>query len=436
MSSKVKARPKNFGEILTTAKELLRYMAESDEKSWHEKYEAMWTKKLDELANLVFASDYLAEYLSFRDLQDVFFNIVLSTGKDVKAITNEDLEAFLDKLLTNPETYEFYFPAIDLFNFPEDYALGVCVLHSFPQLPHDAQKYISSTWKFDYDKDKATYYVRSMEEYEVAKRKETYFCLEVYALGFFCAIEKATKLANQAVKILKCFYLLHDFLPNLGKCYYTRSRGGQGGQTPYPRPQRLGGYSHQILPEIEKYLQVVNEFAKKGGNDDIGRRCLSALEIYGMIERETPVELKFLLSVIATEGLLLDKDDKDFLGWKMREKVAVLLGDTPVWMQTYLKKVELTSQDYDSNRLAARVDLARKVGRMYDKRSRFAHQDEETRVEEDDFHFASMVFRFALQKIVSLYSDKGIRRVRKESPVDLQSLDGLLESLKYSVPLG
>ena len=155
-----------------------------------------------------------------------------------------------------------------------------------------------------------------------------------------------------------------------------------------------------------------------------------------MIERETPVELKFLLSVIATEGLLLDKDDKDFLGWKLREKVAVLLGDTPGWMRTFLNRDELTSQDFDANRVAARADLAQKVGRMYDKRSRFAHQDEETTVVEDDFRFASMVFRFALQRIVVLYSDKGIRRVRKEAPVDTQSIDGFIESLKYSVPLG
>jgi hypothetical protein len=104
-------------------------------------------------------------------------------------------------------------------------------------------------------------------------------------------------------------------------------------------------------------------------------------------------------------------------------------------MRIYLKKREPTAQEHEANRVAARIALAREVGKMYDKRSRFAHQDEETRVDEDDFRFASMVSRFALQRVVSLYSDKGIRRVRKEAPVDLQSLDGLIESLKYSVPL-
>lgn len=153
MTTKINARPKNFGEILTAAKELLRYMAESDEKSWHEKYEAMWYEKLNEVAELVFANAYLAEYLSFRDIQDRFFYIASSARKSVKEITHADLESFLDNLLTSPETYQFYFPAIDLFGFPENYAIGVCVLHSYPQLPADAKAYISSTWESDYDDD-------------------------------------------------------------------------------------------------------------------------------------------------------------------------------------------------------------------------------------------------------------------------------------------
>ena len=42
----------------------------------------------------------------------------------------------------------------------------------------------------------------------------------------------------------------------------------------------------------------------------------------GMIAAETLLEPKFLLSVTATECLLLGKDYRDLLGWEIREKVA------------------------------------------------------------------------------------------------------------------
>ena len=248
LGSEVNTRPKNFAQMLAVAKELLRCMVESDEKSWRGEYEAIWSAKLSELADLVFKNEYLADYLSFEDLREVFFQIVLYTGKHVKDITNEDLESLLDKLLTNPETYHFFFPAIDLFNFPKEYALGVCVLGSFLELPENAQTYISSTWEFEYDDDKTAYRVRSVEEYKEAKKKETYFCLQVIALGFYRAVDKATKLANQALKILKCFYMLEDFLPpNLGRCYYLGSRGGQGGQRPIPSPTETRRVQSQDL---------------------------------------------------------------------------------------------------------------------------------------------------------------------------------------------
>ncbi len=74
---------------------------------------------------------------------------------------------------------------------------------------------------------------------------------------------------------------------------------------------------------------------------------------------------------------------------------------------------------------------------MYNKRSRFAHADKEgEKVTESDFRFASMVFRFSLHRVLSLYEKKGIRRITKEATLDEESLDYFIESLKYSAPLG
>jgi hypothetical protein len=431
--SQTDGRPRNFDQIFTAAKQIITYFRESDEKTWLEKYEALWFQKLKELASLVFSNKQLQDYLSYDDLSDRLYHIVFYLSKDIKDITDEDLEKYLEKLLGAPESYEFFFPAMELFGFPEGYRLGLCELHSFPQLPPQAQTRISSDWKYRYDDEKAAYSASSIEDYEKQKKQETYFCLKVEASGFNKAIEMATERANQALKILKCFYLLEP-APRLRACHYLR---GSGSGAVREERFKWGWYRHRIVSEIEEYVQTVNDFIQKRTDDEIARRCLSAIETYGMIESETPLELKFLLLVMATEGLLLGRDDKDFLGWKLREKVAILLGDTPGWFREFLQKEVPTQEECNESRVAARADLAKKVGEMYDKRSALVHRDDEAKkLAEEDVHFASMVMRFSLQKILRLYAQKGIRRVSKVSTVDPQSVDGFIESAKYSVPMG
>ena len=325
---------------------------------------------------------------------------------------------------------------MELFNFPDGYILGLCELHSFTQLSQQIQTQISSEWKYRYESEKNIYLVRSFDEYQERKRRETYFCLGVQALGNGKAIEKATRLANQGLNILKCFYPL-EHAPRLVACHYK-----VGASSGAVREERFiwGWHNHWTDKEIEGYLRIVNDFVRKGTDDEIARRCLSAIDIYGMMEGQTPIELRFLVSVMATERLLLGRDDKDFLGWKLREKAAILLGDTPGWLEEYLGKIPkdaLTAEECNESRAAARADLAKKVGTIYEKRSGLVHQDEgETRVTEDDFSLASMLFRWSLHRIVRLYAEKGIRRISKKSTVDLESLDGFIESMKYSVPLG
>jgi len=69
-------------------------------------------------------------------------------------------------------------------------------------------------------------------------------------------------------------------------------------------------------------VQLLNKFVAESMSDETAKRYMSAIDICGMIEAETSLEPKFLLSVTATECLLLGKDYRDFLDWKLREKVA------------------------------------------------------------------------------------------------------------------
>lgn len=425
-------RTKNFRKILEIVKEILTYFSESDEKTWFAKYETLWFQKLDELASLIFSDKELRDYLSFDDVRDRIYHITMYLNKNVSEITDEDLEKYLDKLLKAPTAYDFFFPAMELFNFPDGYNLGLCELHSYNKLPPLAQTHISSEWEYMYEREKVIYYARSLEEYQEQKKKETYFCVTVRALGHNKAIETATKRTNQALNILKCFYLL-EHMPQLTACYYlvdNKSVGSVRGER-----FKWGWHSHRVISEIEEYIQTINGFLLNETDDEMARRCLSAIDTYGFIQSDTPLELKFLLSVIGIESLLLGKEDKDFLGWKLREKVAFLLGDSPVWFRIFLNKETPTQMECDKNRIAARANLAKRITEMYEKRSALVHRYEgDKELTEDDFHFASMIMRFSLHKLLRLYIKAGIRRVSKASTVDPQSLDGHLESVKYSMP--
>lgn len=433
--TEVVKRPKNYDKIVLAAKEMLRDMQASKEKTQLEKYEPLWFAKLRELALLLFKTRDIKRCMSFRDLWDDMSRIVMLVGKPLTNITEADLKKLLDRYFRDPENYSFYFPARQLEDVQDSHRVGACDLHSFKQLPSLARKGIAQQWRHQYRHE---YYPfgNTLAKYREERKKDTYFCVEVKALGFFKAIETATELANQSLNVLKCFYLVNH--PKLTKCYYSKGQTWIGGLEDFT-PFRMRSSYYRVIPEIEEHIKTVTRFIRSDESHEIAERSLLAIDIYGMIEEDTPVPLKFLLSVIAIESLLLSRDDRDFLGWKLREKVAILLGDTPGWLREFLKKDKLTEEEYEKERVAARAELAKRVGRMYDKRSGIAHpkpSGNDEKVTEDDFQFASMIFRFSIQRILSLYTVKKITRVGKTDTIDEKSLDSFIESLKYSVPSG
>src|SRR5208337_4222494 len=113
--------------------------------------------------------------------------------------------------------------------------------------------------------------------------------------------------ANQSFNILKCIYVIQD-LPRLKRCHWF-TEGMSGAVHDYR--YKSGWFRHSSNPELEAYVKNLTQLMK-GESDDIGRRCLTAIDVYCMIDQETPLQVRFLLSVIATEGLLLGKDDRDF----------------------------------------------------------------------------------------------------------------------------
>ncbi len=69
---------------------------------------------------------------------------------------------------------------------------------------------------------------------------------------------------------------------------------------------------------------MVREITKMGINkhtSELDKRVLNAIDIFGLSDDATALEIRLLLS----EG------DKDYLAWKHSEKVAFLVADTSEW---------------------------------------------------------------------------------------------------------
>ena len=76
-----------------------------------------------------------------------------------------------------------------------------------------------------------------------------------------------------------------------------------------------------MISRIDLFDQMVREITKMGINkhtSELEKRVLNAIDIFGLSDDATALEITLLLS----EG------DKDYLGWKLSEKVAFLVADT------------------------------------------------------------------------------------------------------------
>lgn len=161
---------------------------------------------------------------------------------------------------------------------------------------------------------------------------------------------------------------------------------------------------------------------------------LVSTDVFGILDSESPLHVKFILTMIALESLLTRGDSSDYLGWKLGERVAFLIGDDPVWMAKHYDKnpTEIT-KDYISKSLqGSRTELDKSVRDLYNKRSGIAHEGLTSKGREitsEDFDKASLILHLTLKKILEMRK-KSINLIAREE--GKKSLVDLINNLKYS----
>ncbi len=138
-------------------------------------------------------------------------------------------------------------------------------------------------------------------------------------------------------------------------------------------------------------------------------------------------------------------DDRDYLGWKLGEKTAFLLGENKYWIAFafeflphlgFLGNIaeDLVKDEFvKKNRSESRKRLNREVVRLYKKRSGFAHQQggkDSDRVTDYDYEMVSWLLRLSVREMIGP-TKKGITHLRRKKSVDPTSFDDLVEKLKY-----
>lgn len=374
---------------------------------------------------------------AFEDLRDYLGAIYASVSKRLEEATTDDLKPGIAKFLERkPASYEFYFEIGDARGFKDGYEIGHAKFVPFLTLPGEVQEEISSGWKYEYESDRGR--AKSYEEYEGVRKEAWYLRTSTISIGTARAFEKALVTAKRTFNVASLFYLRgshhssrepeHAF-----KRWYafgSNLRMASRYEFVYEEPLIRFNFLDEMIESASKVL-------KADPPTNLDEAIVSSFDVYGLISAQSPLYIRFLLTMIAIETLLMRGESPDAISATLSERIAILLGDTPAWMiEAFgVKREELTHAFVESHLVESRTKLQSSFKALYGKRSGAAHEGAESRgrtVEEEDYRDANMLFRFALEMLFQLKEKKGLDHIARGDKHDGRSLAEWVDSCKFS----
>lgn len=393
--------------------------------------------EINNLQKMIRKIPEIFDYVSDHDVRDFFFfRLTMVEKLSVPSIDRESLKKAIDRyFFSEPNVSDYFFRIARAGDFPEGFEIGTGNMISYDNLPEDVKASLGQHWRMFFEDDKFAW-EKNVEEYIERQRKYAYICFPIKSIGGFKSSEKAYLEVRKNTNIFKFVY---------GDSFY-----GEITSVPYLYCWKIGQnsgahLSHSYRPEefhrvefLDDRIEEISKIIKKQNRDDVEQRLVNAIEICGLIEHETPVRVRFLLKMICLEAILLGKDDRDYLGWKLSEKISLLVGDTKAWMYNYFKlnfENKIDEQFIKDNRINSMIGLEKKVKKLYETRSTFAHgntSDYETNSEiEEEYGLLTSLLYWITEKILELHN-AGIARINKTSTDDKTSLDYHVQTLKYA----
>jgi len=347
-----------------------------------------------------------------EDIRDVIDWASFSLKKPLGEIAKEEFTSYLDsKLFSSPRDFDFYFRIGETSGFTDGYTVGNGKLYPFNKLPSSIQKHLRTQFPHRLDEDRA-YGGEKLGDYVKRREQEWYLHIQVQSVGYHKAREKAIVNAKRNVNILKLIYGPHGSLSDYDIQspfdYLVQMKGATRPGGGYQR--KRGRVFFSRIDDLDEIVSDITSIINSKNPTDLDKRILNVIDVFGLIDDLTPLHVRFLLCIVSLENLLLD--ERDYLGWKLAEKMSYLVGDSRAWFGTYHNiefedpKQKLTDTFIKENIARTRIALDRTIRTFYDKRSGFAHGGLETnpskRITVNDYNLASSLLMWTVEKLLEL----------------------------------
>ena len=392
---------------------------------------------VDELFQEIEKIPTLKDVFTWHDIFEIFNHpISLKMKEELYKIKNKkQLIDYVNKyVLTQIDTFNFYFKFGMKGDFRNGFQLGDGVFYSLDRIPTKTRKFIRSHML--YENARKHYPTIKNKDWLRLRKRDSYMCIQVNAIGIQKAEEKAIAKLRKNHNILKLIVgnNVRTDRPStpFNFCLETTSR--HNGLISDEFETRFTIHKPRFSND---YIKKINLIFNKKNPTELEQRILNAIDIYGQIEPDTPLNIRFLLCIIGLESLLLGKDDRDYLGTKIAEKISFLLAGVKWWQKEIYKipfhKYSAINDAFVKKHLFdSRIKLNQKIKEFYGKRSQIAHSglsSSNKPITENDYIWSANFLRWSIELILPM--TKKYVRMAKNNDNDKKYLDLYFQQLRF-----
>lgn len=128
-----------------------------------------------------------------------------------------------------------------------------------------------------------------------------------------------------------------------------------------------------LTATIQERLNKIASIFNKDKKSDIDKRIVKAFDIYSQIQRSTEPISKIVIYMTILENLLIDKNDRDYLNWKLADRVAFLIGNKrPIVDEVIYPDFK---KDFEGREATSKYVINKFVKDLYDIRSHLVHSN-------------------------------------------------------------
>lgn len=358
--------------------------------------------------------------INVQDIFDALTSLIQRLHYERTPPHNWDFQQFKkdleDRLMSNTVQWVIFFRIGDLYDFREGYRILRGRLYSFEKLPKKLRTVLLQELPHLVEIEKKWY--EDEQKYKARRLKEWYIKVQVSAVGQNKAVENAVTELNKIIAVMKFFRFIRLHETRFMNSPYDYQVMKHSNVAASVRVNKDSKDFIDFIKPLDIFISKINSLKESNNIDILDNRILESIIIFGNIDKNTPIEVRFMLCVIALETLLIGKNESGSKRSLLAERIAFLLGDTKDWFLNYyrvetVKGYKLESSFTKVHLKEARQALLRKILKLYDSRSAFAHSGISAENITQNYYFASSILLAVVQKLLKLHN-KGITRLETE----------------------